>query len=135
MYEVKNDIVLKLLTKVTIIRDIVNVRLSETHAPGYFNFVLFFSNFIEMLYMYHNNTLIMLSCETTSYCFHICYICTCADSNFLPCLKKYMDNIRVTRRTSILFYAMIKSLFWNMIFFKWYQNQLSVLSYHFCNLT
>lgn len=88
MYEVKNDIVLKLLTKVTIIRDIVNVRLSETHAPGYFNFVLFFSNFIEMLYMYHNNTLIMLSCETTSYCFHICYICTCADSNFLPCLKK-----------------------------------------------
>lgn len=60
MYEVKNDVVLKLLTKGRILRDIVNVRLSETLAPGYFNFVLFFSNLIEMLYMYHNNTLIML---------------------------------------------------------------------------
>lgn len=48
MSEAKNDIVLKLLTKGTIIRDIVNVRLSETHAPGYFNFVNFilFFNFI-----------------------------------------------------------------------------------------
>lgn len=37
--------------------------------------------------MYHNYTLIMSSCETTSYCFHKCYTWPCTDSNFLPCLK------------------------------------------------